>query len=45
MKPGVVVHTCYPNTWEAETGGLEVQNQSGLSIKTVQKAKLGGTYL
>ena len=26
-KPGMVAHACNPNTWEAETGGLQVQDQ------------------
>jgi hypothetical protein len=27
---GEVVHLCNPSIWEAETGGLQVQGQSGL---------------
>ena len=26
-QPGVVVHTYNPSTWEAKTGGSQVQNQ------------------
>ena len=25
--PGVVAHACHPGTWEAETGGSQVQGQ------------------
>jgi hypothetical protein len=27
---GMVEHTCNPSTWEAEAGGLVVQDQLGL---------------
>jgi hypothetical protein len=29
----MVVHTCNPSTWEAEAGGLKVQDQTGLHGK------------
>jgi hypothetical protein len=30
MLSGVVVHTCHPNAWEAETGESQVGGQPGL---------------
>jgi hypothetical protein len=30
QRPGVVVHTYNPSTWEAETGCSQVQGQFGL---------------
>jgi hypothetical protein len=30
MRPGVVVHSYNPSTWEAEAEGLRVQGQLGL---------------
>ena len=27
-EPGLVAHTCNPSTWEAETGGSQVQDQT-----------------
>jgi hypothetical protein len=36
-KLGVVVHSCYPGTWEVETGGLQVQGQPGLQEILPQK--------
>jgi hypothetical protein len=29
-EPGVVVHACNPNTWEAEAGGFLSLSQPGL---------------
>jgi hypothetical protein len=37
----VVVHACNPSTWEAGTGGLRVQGQSGMHGETLaQKLKI-----
>jgi hypothetical protein len=35
--PDVVTYTCHPSTWEAETGGLQVQGQPEVSCDTVSK--------
>ena len=41
----MVAHACNPGTWEAETGGLQVQDQSQQLCKTLfqnkNKKKLG----
>jgi hypothetical protein len=33
----LVGHTCNPNTWEVESGGLQVQGQPWLCIETLSK--------
>jgi hypothetical protein len=35
----MVAHACKPSTWKAETGGLNVQGQSGLQRPCLKKQK------
>ena len=50
LEPGLVVHACNPRTWEAETGGSQVQDQSqqlsetlsNLVLKQKNKIKMAG---
>jgi hypothetical protein len=38
-KLSAVVHTCNPSTWEAEAGGLQIEDQSELHRKTLPQKK------
>jgi hypothetical protein len=33
IKPGMVVHSCSPSTWEVEAGGSGIRDQPGLHSK------------
>jgi hypothetical protein len=34
IKPGMVVHTYNPSTWEAEAGGLSLKSKPGLQSES-----------
>jgi hypothetical protein len=38
-KPGVVAHTCNPDTWEMEAGGSQIPGQAGQFLRPYLKTK------
>jgi hypothetical protein len=38
-EPGLLVYTCNSSTWEAETGGLQIQGQPGLHSESLSQKK------
>ena len=41
LKPGVVVHTCNPNMWEAESEGSQVRGQPQLLSEALFQNRAG----